>query len=239
MSRSLWLRLVLLLILAAAVVAVLLFLPVREHLGQLLTWIQRLGWWGPVLMVGIYVVACVLWVPGSLLTLGIGYAFGLAAGLVIVSLGSTLGASAAFLLGRTLARGWVESRIAGSPRFRALDHAVAEHGFKIVLLTRLSPVFPFALLNYAFGATRVSFRDYVLASWIGMLPGTVVYVYLGSIAQDLADLASGRTQQGPAHYVLLAMGLVATLFVTVYLTHLARRALAKAMPGAGPGNKSV
>ncbi len=128
-----------------------------------------------------YAVACVAFVPGSLLTPGAGAVFGPVVGSVCASLGSTAGASLAFLVGRFVARDAVARRIAGNPRFRAVDDAIAREGWKIVLLLRLSPLFPFVFLNYALGLTRVRFRDYVVASWIGMMPGTVLYVYLGSV----------------------------------------------------------
>ena len=109
---------------------------------------------------------------------------------------------------------------------------MAAGGFKIVLLTRLSPLFPFTLLNYAFGLTKVRFRDYVLASWIGMLPGTLMYVYLGSTVKELADVATGNVAGGPERLVLFFVGLAATVVVTVYVTRLARRALRQAVPDA-------
>src|SRR5207302_2833243 len=130
-------------------------------------------------------------------------------GTVVISVASTTGASIAFWLGRTLARGLIEKRLAGNRRFRALDQAVATGGFKIVLLTRLSPLFPFTLLNYAFGLTKVRFRDYVFGSWIGMLPGTVMYVYLGSTVTELADVAAGKVEGGTARLVLFFVGLAA------------------------------
>ena len=162
-------------------------------------------------------------IPGSALGLGAGALFGVVRGSLLVSLGSTLGATCAFLLGRYLARGWVAKKIEGRASFAAIDRAVADEGWKIVFLTRLSPVFPFTLLNYAFGLTRVSLRDYVLASWIGMMPGTVMYVYLGSLARaGVAD-----RQRTPAEWVLYGFGLLATVAVTVIVTRIARRALAK------------
>lgn len=104
----------------------------------------------------------------------------------------------AFLLGRTVARAWVSSRVAANARVAAIDRAVGREGLKIVLLTRLSPVFPFNLLNYAFGLAQVSLRDYVLGSLVGMLPGTLMYVYLGSLITSLSELASGRASGGHA-----------------------------------------
>ena len=172
---------------ALAIVAALLaarYFDAPALLRTALEAIARLGAWGPVLFVLLYVAATVLFLPGSILTLGAGVVFGLARGAVIVSISATLGATAAFLVGRYLARDWVAGKIEGHPKFKAIDEAVAREGWKIVGLTRLSPVFPFNLLNYAFGLTRVSLSHYVIASWIGMMPGTVMYVYLGSVAGD-------------------------------------------------------
>src|SRR5271165_1326108 len=184
-SRSKW---VLYLVAAVALVLILKYIHVQDVLKASLAWIGKLGPWGPVIFVGLYVVATVLFVPGSVLTLGAGAAFGVALGSVCVSISATLGATAAFLVGRYLARDAIARKIEKNEKFATIDRAVADEGWKIVLLTRLSPVFPFTLLNYAFGLTRVKFRDYVLASWLGMLPGTVMYVYLGSTVKELADV---------------------------------------------------
>jgi uncharacterized membrane protein YdjX (TVP38/TMEM64 family) len=165
--------------------------------------------------------------PGSVLTLGAGAVFGLVKGAVLVSVAATLGATAAFLVGRYLAREWVAGKVERYPRFAAIDRAVAREGWKIVGLTRLSPVFPFNVLNYAFGLTRVSLRDYFFASWIGMMPGTVMYVYVGSLAGDLAALGAGSRARTPVEWTLYVVGLLATVAVTVYVTRLARAALAR------------
>jgi uncharacterized membrane protein YdjX (TVP38/TMEM64 family) len=198
--------------------------------------VRGLGAWGPVIVGGAYIPACLFFLPGSLLTLFGGFAFGgtlrgLAAVTACISAGSTLGATAAFLVGRSVARDWIERKVAVHPRFRALDAAVAGQGFKIVLMTRLSPVFPFNLLNYAFGLTRVSFRDYVLGSWMGMLPGTILYVYIGSTVGALADVVAGKIERSPAQQALFYAGLAATLAVTIVVARIARRALAQAVPG--------
>ena len=187
--------------------------------------IRGLGVWGPAIFVLLYVAATVLLVPGTILTLGAGAIFGVTQGVVTVSIAATLGATAAFLVGRYLARAAVARRLAAYPAFAAIDAAVAREGWKIVGLTRLSPAFPFILLNYAFGLTRVSLRDYVLASWAGMLPGTVMYVYLGSLAGDLATLGAGEWARTPAEWGLYAFGLLATVAVTVHVIRLARGAL--------------
>jgi uncharacterized membrane protein YdjX (TVP38/TMEM64 family) len=196
--------------------------------------------WGPAVVGAAFIPACLFFLPGSPLTLFGGFAFGrtfqgLAAVVACVSIGSTMGASAAFLVGRSLARAWIERKVAANPRFRAIDRAVAEQGFKIVLLVRLSPVFPFNLLNYAFGVTRVSFRDYVLGSWIGMLPGTILYAYVGSTVGALADIVAGNVEQSPAQQIFFYLGLVATLAVTLFITRIAKRALAEAVPGESEG----
>jgi uncharacterized membrane protein YdjX (TVP38/TMEM64 family) len=212
-----------------ALLAASFLLPTRDILTAVLEWTQSLGVWGPVLLAAIYIVACVLFIPGSLLTLGAGALFGLWWGYLSVTVGSVAGASAAFIIGRTIGRGWIEQKVASNRKFRAIDDAVGREGFKIVLLTRLSPVFPFNLLNYAYGVTRVSFRDYFLASLLGMIPGTLMYVYFGSAAKGLAEIASGKVQGGLAQQIFFFAGLLATVAVTVLVTRVARKALSQAI----------
>jgi uncharacterized membrane protein YdjX (TVP38/TMEM64 family) len=194
--------------------------------------VNGLGPWGPAVFIIGYVVACVAFIPGSLLTLAAGAVFGLVEGVVIVFVGATLGAAAAFLIARYLARGLVERKLAGNARFAAIDRAIGSEGFKIVALLRLSPVFPFTLLNYALGLTEVRLVDYVLAS-IGMLPGTILYVYYG----DVAAIAGGVTvHHGPEYYVVLVLGLVAAIAATAMITRVARRALQQA---TGPESQTT
>lgn len=211
----------------AALVAAVRFLPVQELLRRALEGVAGLGAAGVAAFVVIYVLACVFMLPGSVLTLGAGAVYGVVRGVAIVSLASTLGATAAFLVGRHLARERVARMIAGNERFRAIDEAVGREGWKIVGLTRLSPAFPFNLLNYAYGLTAVRLRDYFLASWIGMLPGTALYVYLGSLAGSLASLDGRGAGRTPAQWALYGVGLAATVAVTVVVTRIARAALAK------------
>lgn len=216
-------------------------LPIADWLLAFLEYTRSLGPKGPALLAAVYVVACVLLLPGSILTLGAGFVFGLGVGLVAVSIGSTLGAGAAFLVGRYLARGWVEGQMTSHPKLAAVDAAVEKEGFKIVFLTRLSPIFPFNLLNYFYGVTRVRFRDYMLASWVGMLPGTVMFVYIGSVTADLATLAGGGGGGGGAgRTALTVLGFAATVAVTVKITQIARKALDEALGGedeaAGAGD---
>ncbi len=190
-----------------------------------LTWISDLGPLGPMIFIALYILACVLLFPAAILTLGAGAVFGVVEGFLAVLTGATLGATCAFLVGRHFARDWVARRIAGNEKFKAIDVAVAREGWKIVFLTRLSPVFPFNLLNYAFGLTRISLKHYFFASWLGMIPGTMMYVYLGSLAGDLASLGAGGRTRTTAEWVLYGIGLLATVVVTVFVTRLARKAL--------------
>ena len=210
--------------LAAAVVAAR-SIDAPALLASALDAVARLGPWGPALFLLLYITTTVFFLPGSILSVGAGVVFGLARGVVVVSISATLGAIAAFLVGRYIARGWIAAKIEGHPKFKIIDEAVARDGWKIVALLRLSPVVPFNFLNYAFGITRVSLRHYALASWMGMLPGTLLYVYLGSVAGDLAGVGRGR--RTPVEWAFYAVGLAATIAVTIYVTRLARRALDK------------
>lgn len=191
----------------------------------LLSRVNSLGPWGPLIFILIYILACVLAMPASVLTLAAGFLFGVWKGYLVVAAGSLLGASAAFWIGRTIGRDWIKRKVEGNARFSAVDRAVSGGGFKIVVLTRLSPVFPFNLQNFAYGVTGVAFRDYFWASLLGMFPGTVMFVYLGSAMKSLAEVVSGKIEAGPAQQTLFVAGLIATLAVTVVATRLAARAL--------------
>lgn len=222
------LRWVLPLIVVAALIVVVRQLPVEEALLRLVDWVRAAGWIGILVFIACYVLATVLFLPGSILTLGAGFAYGVTLGTPIVWLAANLGAALAFILGRTVARERIAARLEGNPRFAVIDRAVAERGLWIVLLTRLSPVFPFNLLNYAFGLTRVTFRDYLVGSLVGMLPGTLMYVYLGSLVTTLTELAAGGARESAAQRWFYFAGLAVTVAVTLYVTRVARRALREA-----------
>ncbi len=230
MKRSSVLKLLAVAVALTGVVYLGVRYDLQSALLEALTWIRDLGVLGPLVFAVMYVIAAVALVPGSILTLGAGVIFGVLKGTMVVAVSATLGATAAFLVGRYLARDWVASKIKDSERFQAIDKGVAEEGWKIVGLTRLSPVFPFNLLNYAFGITRVSLRDYVLASFFGMLPATVMYVYIGSLAGDLATLGAGERSRTTGELALYGVGLVATIVVTFYITRIARNALNRRIP---------
>ncbi|MBW2726879.1 MAG: TVP38/TMEM64 family protein [Deltaproteobacteria bacterium] len=219
---------------AAVAVGLIVFIVLTRRLGgyipELAGWVENQGALGPLIFIAAYVVGVVAFLPGALLTLTGGALFSLPMGTVYVFTAAVIGSALAFLSARYLARGMIEEKLRHHPRFAALDSAVADQGLKIVFLLRLSPAFPFNFMNYALGVTRVSFRDYMIAS-IGMLPGTLLYVYYGKVAGDAAALAAGAAvDKDAAYYVVLALGLVATIAVTAIVTRLARKALAENTP---------
>jgi uncharacterized membrane protein YdjX (TVP38/TMEM64 family) len=213
-----------------AILVGLLFLgrEAGERVTGLLASLEGLGAWAPLAFILVYALATVAFIPGSILTLAGGALFGILEGTAYVLVGALLGSGAAFLIARYVARSWVERRVADDERFEAVDRAVAEDGRKIVFLLRLSPLFPYNLLNYALGLTRVRFTDYLIAS-LGMLPGIVLYVYSGRLVGDVAMLAAGAdVERGAGYYAVLGLGLLATVVVTVLVTRRARRALKEA-----------
>jgi uncharacterized membrane protein YdjX (TVP38/TMEM64 family) len=219
-----------------AALGVFLFLGRRlgSYVPVFATWVNELGAWGPVAFIAGYAVSVVLLVPAVLLTLAGGAVFGLVRGTVYVFVAAVVGSIAAFLIARYVARDMVEKRLGANPRVAAIDRAVAAQGLRIVFLLRLSPVFPFVLLNYALGLTRVRLSDYALASF-GMIPGTILYVYYGKLAGDVAALGSGLAPaHGTAYYVLTAVGLVATAGATTLVTRIARRAVREATAQGNP-----
>jgi len=223
LPRGLKIAVALALLILAGIAAIVFDL--KGWLRSVLAWIDSLGPWAPPVFVLLYIIATVLFVPAWILTVGGGALFGVLLGSLYVSIGSTIGATCAFVLGRSLARDVLAKRLNQNPKLKALDDALAREGWKIVGLVRLSPVFPYNLMNYAFGLTRVSLRHYFFASWIGMLPGTVMYVYFGSLAKSLAELGTGHDERTPAQWALYGLGLIATITITIYLTRLARAAL--------------
>ena len=203
----------------------------QDVLRDSLTWVQGLGAIAPIGFILIYNLATVLFVPGLILTLGGGVLFGLGFGTVYVFIAATLGATIAFWIGRNFARDWVAKKISSYPKFGAIDAAVAKNGFKIVLLTRLSPLFPFNVLNYAFGITQVSLKDYVLGS-IGMIPGTILYVYIGSLIGNIALIGTKNGLDPEAQrlqWIAKIIGFIVTIGVTIYITRIAQKALDKSI----------
>ena len=209
----------------AAAVLVTLGRQLGAYVPQFAEWVDSLGFWGPAVFVLGYAAATLAFVPGSILTMAAGAIFGLAKGTLLTFLGATVGSTFSFLVARYLARSAIERRLADRPRFRAIDRAVAKQGLKIIFLVRLSPVFPYNLLNYGLGLTRVKLLDYVLACF-GMIPGTFLYVYYGKALGSLAAVAGGAApERGPGDWALLGVGLAATVAVTAFVARIAQRAL--------------
>ena len=214
----------------AAALLLFLNLPLDQKLLEVVQWAQSAGPEGVAAFAVLYVVATVFMLPASVLTLAAGFVYGPWYGLLLVSPVSVAAASASFLLGRSVARQWVAKQIAKRPQFHAVDRAVGAQGFRSVALLRLSPLIPFNLLNYALSLTSVQFSHYVSASFIGMLPGTFLYVYLGSLFTNAAQLTSGqRPESGVWGQIFFWAGLVATVIVTTLISRAARRQLDSAL----------
>ena len=215
-------------VLLGAIILLSRVLPVQVWLENFSQWVDRLGYSGYLVFYAVYVLATVLFLPGSVLTIGAGLLFGVIGGSLAVSAASTTGAAFCFLIGRYVARDRLAERLSQDPRFKAVDAAIGREGGKIVLLLRLSPVFPFNTLNYLLGLTAVKFWHYVAASWLGMMPGTVLYVYLGYIGQTGLRAASGTMERSLLEYAFPGFGLVVTVLVTILVARIARKALREA-----------
>ena len=200
------------------------FLPLGDWVRALSSTVERLGPFGVVVFVLVYAAATVLFVPGSVLTLAAGLVFGVALGTLAAWSGAMLGASLAFVIARYLARSTVEEKVNNNQKLRAIDEAIGKQGWKIVGLMRLSPLIPFVLSNYFYGITKIGFWPYLFASAGGMLPGTLLYVYLGAAGK--VGL-TGAKEHSPLQYTFFALGLLATLGVTIWVSRIAKRALAE------------
>ena len=199
------------------------FLPVGDWIASFQTWVKSLGPLGYLVYILAYVVACVTFIPASPLTLGAGAIFGFVEGAIVVIVGATLGATASFLLGRTIMRRKIEAMAAGNPKFRALDRAIAREGGKIVFLVRLAPVFPFAYINFAFGLTGVKLLSYVLATFLGIIPATLAFVYIADAATRTATADMNTTR-----LIINIIGVVIAIAVTAFVTRVALRAVRRA-----------
>ena len=186
--------------------------------------IERTASSGPVGYLGfilIYIVSTVMMLPGSPLTFTAGALFGFWKGLIFVSIGSTLGASCAFMVSRYLIRKSIEKRVLKNKKFQSIDNEIDEQGWKIVILARLSPIIPFFLLNYALGITKIRFIHFIFASWVGMIPGTTVYVLMGTMG---GAFINGK--KSSFEWSLLGMGLIATILVTLLISKIVKNSQA-------------
>jgi uncharacterized membrane protein YdjX (TVP38/TMEM64 family) len=220
-------RLIALLVITIALFLAVKFLPVQQWLRSFNDWVGQMGIVGIFIFIGVYAVATVLLAPGSVLTIGAGFAFGLWKGFLAVSGGATLGAALAFLVARFIARERVAAIAQRNEKFREIDATIAKQGAQLIFLLRLSPVIPFNLSNYLYGLTGVKFWPYVLASWIGMMPGTFLYVYIGTAGKAAVSAVAGgeAVQHGWQYWTFMTIGLAATIVVTIWVTKIARDAL--------------
>jgi uncharacterized membrane protein YdjX (TVP38/TMEM64 family) len=220
-------RVAVLIVIIIALFLAMRFLPVQQWLRSFNDWVSQMGVAGIFIFIGVYAIATVLLAPGAILTIGAGFAFGLWKGFLAVSAGATLGASLAFLVARFIARDKVEAIAKRNEKFRKIDNAIGKQGAKLVFLLRLSPVIPFNLSNYFYGLTGVKFWPYVLASWLGMMPGTFLYVYIGTAGRAAVSVAAGgeAMKHGWQYWTFLSVGLAATIAATIWVTKIARDAL--------------
>jgi uncharacterized membrane protein YdjX (TVP38/TMEM64 family) len=220
-------RLIALIAIVIALFLTMKFLPVQQWLRNFNNWVGQMGVAGIFVFIIVYAVATVLLAPGSVLTIGAGFVFGLWKGFLAVSVGATLGASLAFLIARFIARDKVEAIARRNERLCKIDNAISKQGAKLIFLLRLSPVIPFNLSNYFYGLTAVKFWSYVLASWIGMMPGTLLYVYIGTAGKAAVSAAAGgeAVQYGWQYWTFMTVGLAATIIVTIWVTKIAQREL--------------
>jgi len=220
-------RLIALVAIIIALFLAMRLLPVGNWLRNFNNWVAQMGVAGIFVFIIVYAVATVLLAPGSVLTIGAGFVFGLWKGFLAVSVGATLGASLGFLIARFIARDKVEAIARRNEKFREIDNAIGKQGAKLIFLLRLSPVIPFNLSNYFYGLTAVKFWPYVLASWIGMIPGTFLYVYIGTASKLAVSAAAGgeAVKHGWQYWTLISFGLAATVVVTIWVTKIARDAL--------------
>jgi len=193
-------------------------------LSSSIDWIRSLGPLGYVVFVVCYVMLEIIALPAIPFTVSAGFLFGVLPGTIVISVGSTTAAAISFLIGRYVARDWVVGFANKYQKFRAIDAAIGRDGFKIVALLRLSPLLPFSISNYLYGLTAVRFWPYVIASWIGMLPGTIAYVYAGNVGK-LLSAGNTETSSVVANPGLVALGLASTLLVGYTLTNTAKQAL--------------
>ncbi|CAN5363574.1 hypothetical protein BH20VER3_BH20VER3_19840 [soil metagenome] len=201
------------------------FLPVADWVKAFTNWIRHLGITGAFIFICAYALAAVLLVPGAIFTIAAGLVYGILGGTAVALAGATLGAGLAFLVARYLLRARIEKFARENKRFGAIDEAVGQQGWKIVGLLRLSPLIPFNVSNYFYGVTSIGFWPYLLASAVGMLPGTLLYAYLGAIGQ--AGLSGTKRGHSLLEWTFLGLGLLATIAVTIFVSRLARNALKK------------
>ena len=184
-----------------------------KNVYKIKDWVSEFGVLAPLIYIGFYIVATLLFLPGLPITVLSGIAFGPVWGVVYVWIGATIGVSLAFLVGRYVARGLVESWISGNPQFQKIDEKVEQQGWRILMFTRLVPLVPFNLQNYAYGLTKIKFTTYVLVSSIFMLPGSIAYVQIGgALVSGEGDLRKTIIYLSIAGVLILLVSFIPKLF---------------------------
>ncbi|MDP3921070.1 MAG: TVP38/TMEM64 family protein [Candidatus Omnitrophota bacterium] len=224
-GQRFWIRLMIL----AILLSLAYYLNTQGILPKVLDWIDDFGPWGPVVFMGVYILTCIFFVPSFVFTFSAGILFGVLKGLAFSLLAHGIGSTAALLTGRYLARGWVERIYARNEKFELMDKTIEKKGWRVVLLARLTPIFPFLIGNYIIGLTRIPAFHYFLATVIGSIPSAAVYVYLGSITGSLAAMNAQGRQRTPLEWALLIGGMVAAIILVLYLRRIARNALSRDM----------
>jgi uncharacterized membrane protein YdjX (TVP38/TMEM64 family) len=219
-SRPNVIKLVVAILILVALVVAMRTLPVALWLEQFKAWVQGVGPIGYVLYALAYAVCCVFLVPALALTLGAGAIFGMVKGTLVVLVGATFGATAAFLLARTVMRAKVEAMTAGNAKFRAIDRAFIHEGAKIMWLCRLSGFPPFTWVNYAFGLTGIGLGPYVLTTFFGIIPGTLAFTYAGA--------AGAAAVTGSGNRIGLIVTAIGAVLVSVVVARIATRAIKRA-----------
>jgi uncharacterized membrane protein YdjX (TVP38/TMEM64 family) len=206
---------------------------ILSHLLHWMQTIQAAGWVGWILFIGLYAACCLFFVPASVLTFGAGAVYGFWGGTLLVLVGNGLGSLLCLLVTRYLFRDWASRFFQRHRKWTAVVDAVRHDGWKIVLLTRLSPIMPFSLINYSLGLTRISVWHFLAATEIGSVPAIAIYVYGGTLMGNLAKIRTDLGHHGAWYWVAQSAGIVMAVVVTIYVAHLASQALKKRMKKNG------
>ena len=211
----------------AVVLGVLIWFDAHHQVLQLLAWIEVQGVLGPLLFILVMVLVVVFVLPGVMFTTGAGFVFGVVQGSIYVVIGTTLGAMIAFLIARHLFGERATRFVLSHAKLKLVSEKMAPQGWKIFMLTRLVPFFPFKVSNYFFGLTPFSLRGFMAGTFVGIIPFSIHNVYLGSITADLVTLGERHAERAPVEWALYGAGFLATIAIVLYINHLAHRALSR------------
>jgi len=193
--------------------------------------VQNAGMWGWLMFIGLYALCCLLFIPGSILTISAGAIYGFWFGSALVLIGNGVGSVLCLLITRVFLRDWVKKKINKYPKLRAIEKAVAGDDWRLVFLTRLSPIMPFSLINYSLGLTKISPWRFLLATELGAVPAVAVYVYIGTLMGSLAEIGPDMKAHQPIEWAFQGAGLLVAIGVTIYVTRLATKAFNSRVKG--------